>query len=181
MDVKNGTILYDKVDQHIVDLYKWHINDQGYAIWRGVEDGEKKTIRLHRLIAKTPHGMVTDHINHVRHDNRRKNLRVCTQSENMRNLKRQGKGYWYNNGRTSRPYVVEVYGVHRGCFATEEEAAEFVKLVRSGKEYKKEKIERKECKYGHSLDDAYIINGMKMCKKCQSERSRKYYVRKTKR
>ena len=44
-----------------------------------------KTVYLHRFIMGTPKGMVTDHINGNTLDNRRKNLRVCTKSENNRN------------------------------------------------------------------------------------------------
>lgn len=46
-----------------------------------------KTIRLHQQIAKTPKGMVTDHINGDPLDNRRENLRVLTHAENLQNMK----------------------------------------------------------------------------------------------
>ena len=41
--------------------------------------------RMHRIILSTPAGMVTDHINRDRLDNRTANLRNCTQAENSRN------------------------------------------------------------------------------------------------
>ena len=47
--------------------------------------GGKPNIIMHRLIMNTPKGKVVDHINHNRLDNRRSNLRNCTQSENARN------------------------------------------------------------------------------------------------
>lgn len=43
-------------------------------------------IHLHRLIMNCPEGMVVDHVNHDTFDNRKQNLRVCTQSQNMKNL-----------------------------------------------------------------------------------------------
>lgn len=169
-----------KIDEEDLDLYqsrKWHISDSGYLVWRGIEDGKKKTIRFHRLVNNTPDGLVTDHINHDRLDNRRSNLRAVTQSENMRNKKEQGKGYWFQ--KKNNNWVVEVNGSHIGCFETEQEAQEVVKFVRAGGEYKKP--ERTHCKKGHSLADAYKYGKTKICRVCQSERSRRYYVKTTER
>ena len=163
----------DKQDMPIYLSRKWHISSTGYLVWRGYIDGKKKTIRLHRLINKTPEGYVTDHINNDKLDNRRKNLRTVTQKENMRNMTNQGKGYWYQ--KQNKNWVVEVYGIHRGCFNTEEEAESFAELVRRGKADKKPKEVRTHCKNGHSLENAYVYNNIKYCRICQSERSRKYY------
>jgi hypothetical protein len=62
----------------------------------------KKLQPLHRLIMNTPDGMVVDHINHNGLDNRKKNLRNCTKSENAKN-KRFGyknKLHWSNEFET---------------------------------------------------------------------------------
>lgn len=174
--IKDKVIFYDEEDQPIVDSRKWHINSMGYAVWRGTVNGKKSTVRLHRLINNTPTGLTTDHINHNRLDNRRCNLRDCTQSENMRNLSNQGKGYWFQ--KQNNNWVVEVYGKHIGCFKTEDEAKTISNLVRNGGIYIKP--ERKTCKHGHDLIDCYDYGKGKLCKICQSIRSRKYYERKTK-
>jgi len=47
--------------------------------------GPKKNVMLHRLLTGAPEGLVVDHINHNTLDNRMDNLRVVTQSENVRN------------------------------------------------------------------------------------------------
>lgn len=174
--ITNATIQIDKIDLPIVESRRWHKSSTGYAVWRGIENGKKITIRLHRLIAQSPTGMVTDHINHDKLDNRRSNLKVCTQSENMRNRTNQGKGYWYQ--KQNNNWVVEVHGKHIGCFDTEEEAASVVTLIRNGGTYKKP--ERTVCRRGHTLTDAYDYGKGKRCRKCQSIRSKEYYERKTK-
>jgi len=173
IEVTGGKVVIDNDDLEKVQQYKWHISNTGYAVWRGIKDGKKQTIRMHRLIANTPHGMITDHINQNRLDNRKENLRACTHSENMRNLSNQGKGYWFQ--KQNNNWVVEVHGKHIGVFQTEEQAQKIVVLVRNGGTYIKP--ERTECRYGHSLEDAYIVRGRKTCKPCQSLRSRKYYRR----
>ena len=48
--------------------------------------GRKSKKALHRLIMGDPPGMTIDHINHDTLDNRRTNLRIVTQSQNMQNI-----------------------------------------------------------------------------------------------
>lgn len=80
----NGTIvLIDTDDVELVSKYQWSIMG-GYA--RTVIDG--RTTSMHRLIMKAPDGLVVDHINHNELDNRKNNLRVCTQSNNAMNRKK---------------------------------------------------------------------------------------------
>jgi hypothetical protein len=174
--ITGGIVKIDPEDLELVSRYKWHKNDMGYAVWRGIMDGKKQTVRMHRLINDTPEGLNTDHINHDRLDNRRSNLRTVTQSGNMRNLTDQGKGYWYH--RKNANWVVEIHGKHRGTFQLEDEAAAFAELVRQGKADMKPELVPVVCWYGHSLRDAYIFNGRKHCKPCQAERSREYHRRK---
>lgn len=44
-----------------------------------------KRIKLHRLIMSCPEDKVIDHINRDTLDNRKDNLRICTQADNIRN------------------------------------------------------------------------------------------------
>lgn len=171
--IKDRVVLYDKADQGLVDSRKWHINDSGYAVWRALDNGVKKTLRLHRLINKTPDGMITDHINHNRLDNRRSNLRTVTQQENMRNLTDQGRGYnWHGQNHV---WSVETMGQRISGFKNEEDAIAVVKLLRSGGKYIKPV--RTVCRYGHSLQDAYVYNNSKSCKTCALKRANEFYRR----
>lgn len=43
---------------------------------------------MHQEIVGTKKGMVTDHIDGNRLNNRKYNLRICTQSENQKNMKK---------------------------------------------------------------------------------------------
>lgn len=175
INISGSEVLIDDEDEELVSRYKWHIGSTGYAVWRGVEGSKKKTVRMHRLIANCPDEMVVDHINHNKLDNRRSNLRICTQSDNMRNKTNQGKGYWYQKQNSN--WVVEVYGKHIGCFDTEEEAANIANLIRSGGTYTKPV--RTHCKYGHELkNNSYIYGKTVLCKICHKKRSERYYARK---
>lgn len=75
----------DWQDYKYISKWKWHQHGTGYAIRRVGNPG--KIIWMHRVINKTPEDMQTDHINRDRLDNRRKNLRSVTRSENIINSK----------------------------------------------------------------------------------------------
>ena len=69
----------DVYEEH--SQYKWHCSVNGYAARRS----KNKIVYLHREILNAPKGKIVDHKNQDRLDNRRSNLRICTQGENLRN------------------------------------------------------------------------------------------------
>jgi hypothetical protein len=93
-------IEYNEKARAIIDLddiekckpYKWVIRNDGYVSTKA--DG--KGIKLHRFIANTPKGQHTDHINRNKLDNRKSNLKICTQLENNKNKNT------YKNNKTGR-------------------------------------------------------------------------------
>lgn len=75
----NGNHFYiDSCDYEKVKNFYWFVMNNGYV--KNI-DG----ILLHRFIMNAPVGMVVDHIDHNPLNNRKNNLRVCTNSENSRN------------------------------------------------------------------------------------------------
>lgn len=122
-----------KVDDDDYEKYNhltWHLSDTGYAMGRY----NKKRARLHRLIMNCPEGMTVDHLNGDRLDNRKSNLRICTQYENAKNRHNE-KGYCYDKSRNK--YMVRYNNKFYGRYATEEEAKRAYRLACSGVEYQK--------------------------------------------
>lgn len=110
----------------------WHLSDTGYAVRRNKAEGG--TVRLHRLVVNAPEDKVVDHLNGNRLDNRKINLRVCTQKDNANN--RKGiKGYCYDKSR--QKWVVHYKSKYYGRYNTQEEAIKAYQLAKSGVEYKK--------------------------------------------
>ncbi len=80
--------LLSQEDAHLCAI-DWNVNAQGY-VYRYLPrdiDGRRQIEMLHRRIANPPPGFVVDHINGNPGDNRRENLRVCAQADNLKNRK----------------------------------------------------------------------------------------------
>lgn len=77
-------MICDKEDIELLNNYCWELVENGYA---RSNNQCKKRVRAHRLITGAKDGEIVDHINRNRLDNRKKNLRIVTQSVN--NLNRQ--------------------------------------------------------------------------------------------
>lgn len=82
-DNNHNKFLFDIEDYDLIKNYHWYKNAQGYFC--SYDKG--KTIRMHRLIMNCPDNLEVDHIHHNKFDNRKSELRICTQSMNIRNKK----------------------------------------------------------------------------------------------
>jgi hypothetical protein len=72
---------FDLEDYDKIKDYCWSFDKHGY-----VQGNNKKSkIKFHRLVTSCPDDMVVDHINHIKYDNRKSNLRICSQHENNMN------------------------------------------------------------------------------------------------
>ena len=107
----NNAYTIDDIDAERVKLYNWYLDPSiGYWCTFRRINGIKRKIYLHRyIVGNVPPGKVVDHINHDTSDNRRSNLRVCTQAFNLRNKKiRQNNKTGYSNiYRDGKRYVLQ--------------------------------------------------------------------------
>ena len=142
-------VLYDAEDEDKISKYNWCVLQASaqpgkfYVFtmvphpaggWYHAPSGRqrrKTSLFLHQLIMETPKGMVTDHINGDPLDNRKQNLRICTQAENVRN-RRAGKnntsGFkgvsWHKRTNSWHARIDHnKKPIHIGCFEDKEEAA----------------------------------------------------------
>jgi len=119
--LKNGeeTLVSDE-DYEELSQYKWSL-----STFYAARSENGKIIYMHRQIMKPEKGMVVDHINGNKLDNRRENLRVCTHQQNMCNSKHRNnsgyKGVYYDV--CQKKYIARIGRKHIGTFRTAEEAA----------------------------------------------------------
>ena len=119
-----------------VNAHKWRETPTGY-IERSFRISPTKTRkeRLHRFILGVPPvGLFIDHVNGLKYDNQRENLRFCTTAENMRNRRgREGKrGTVWIPSRGVWRADIRAPGMKRkfiGHFGTQEEAHEAYKVA----------------------------------------------------
>lgn len=109
----------DLDDYEKVRKISWYEANTGYITHK---DSGVKCIQLHRYVTNAPKELVVDHINHNRKDNRKCNLRICTQRENMLNRKTKPNGICKIKRNNNTYYIVQLLGKYRGCFKNKEDA-----------------------------------------------------------
>ena len=133
--------IVDDEDFERVNEFKWYYNTNGTGYARriqhiGMKDGKQilKSISMHRFIMGVENSIVhIDHINHDTLDNRKSNLRLCTNAENGRNRKIQKggfskyKGVFKSSKSRIKPFRARIMfnqkPINLGSFAAEREAA----------------------------------------------------------
>jgi hypothetical protein len=130
-------VLVDDADADLA-AHTWHMTTSGYA-GRNAARPHRGKIRMHRVIMRRVIGRelerweLVDHINGDRLDNRRANLRLATNSENMFNVDLPAhnttgyKGVYRNSPTCRQPYqaaiTVNRKKIYLGSFADPREAA----------------------------------------------------------
>ena len=111
--------IIDDIDFIKLSNKKWYFS-HGYAM----RDSSNGRIYMHRLINNTKIGLDTDHINRNTLDNRRKNLRSVTRSQNQINRATQKnntsgyKGITWNKKRKKWQAQILINNkyINLGCF-----------------------------------------------------------------
>ena len=123
----------DESDLDLVNSYKWnvHIKKSGYKYVYRFEflNGSYKMRHFHRELLNCPDKMFVDHQNGDTLDNRRSNLRICTNRQNQWNQKRvRGvvpfKGVTFEFGKYRSRIRVNGKKINLGMFKSAQEAAE---------------------------------------------------------
>lgn len=119
---KNEEFYFDLEDYDLIKDYCWCKDKQGYII----TDHNKKRIYMHRLIMldDIDKNVDIDHIGHILHDNRKKYLRICNESQNMRNSNMHKNntsgvsGVWWFSDRNKWVAEIRIYRkkIHLGYF-----------------------------------------------------------------
>lgn len=123
--------LVDDEDFQELNKHKWYFH-QGYAL-RNIPNGfyKQKSLSMHRQIMKNPEGMEIDHKDMNKLNNQKKNLRLCSLEQNIRNRgikKTNTSGYkgvsWNKSkGKWSSKIVFKRKQIHLGDFDDPENAA----------------------------------------------------------
>lgn len=131
---KKIRVLINKPDhkKHFIKGNFFYVTEHGYVGCKnyiGVFNGKSKYSNryLHRMIMSAPKGLTVDHINGDRLDNRRCNLRLCSNRDNNLNKKGRGryKGVYFN--KVAKKWTAQIglnsHIQYLGLFDTPEEAA----------------------------------------------------------
>lgn len=131
---KNNFAIVDADQFDFLSKMQWHISNYCYAS-TPTEGGR---IYMHRMVMRATEDCVVDHINHCGLDNRKSNLRLCSQKQNVGNSRKiftakpdrvTSSRYKGVSFRSDRMRWTAYIGTGRdrdllGCYSTEREAAE---------------------------------------------------------
>jgi len=130
--LSSGNIAFvDDEDMPKIAGYSWYEVDGYAARMTKRNEGKRKVLFLHRIILPCATGMVIDHINRNRLDNRKCNLRVTSRKNNNINRKRiEGASspyrgvIWRPHAKKWKSYIkTDKKQHHLGYFESPEEAA----------------------------------------------------------
>jgi hypothetical protein len=128
--------IVDDDDFERLNLVKWFACKRGNVFYaeRNIRNdkGKRQTSGMHRHIIDCPHGFQIDHIDGDGLNNRKSNLRIVTQRQNLQNLhiKKTSKYpgvYWHTRSKGWRMHIRIPGRKHQkdvSGFKTEEEAYE---------------------------------------------------------
>jgi hypothetical protein len=77
--------IVDAEDYARLTQYKWCAVKKSRTCYAKTLHLNGAILHMHRMVANAPKGLFVDHINHDGLDNRKPNLRLCTELQNLRN------------------------------------------------------------------------------------------------
>ncbi len=125
--------IVDDEDFERLSKFKWFASKVGsgafYAMRTIREGGCKRILPMQNAVMSVQHGVIVDHIDRNRLNNRRDNLRICTQAQNscnrsmMRNNTSGFKGVSRHGKKWQSRIKLDGKSMFLGYFNTKEEAA----------------------------------------------------------
>ena len=130
---KGKFAIVDDEDYNRLSGYRYYFHVKGYAMrWLGRNHSPCETYLHHDILGKPPAGMVVDHINRDKLDNRKSNLRFVTRAQNRVNSRKTRYGAYsdyrgaHYHKRLKKWAASIGHGgklIHLGYFENEHEAA----------------------------------------------------------
>lgn len=130
----NNPFYFDLEDYDLIKNFCWREEKKGYLRTSVITNGEEKQIILHRLIMNLSNEkkLFVDHINHNVYDNRKQNLRIVTNTQNIQNSKPNSKNktgipgvdFKKNCKKWMARITINGNRIHLGSFDTFEEAVQ---------------------------------------------------------
>ena len=142
IQLPNGLFsLVDDDDYEKLNQYKWRLGRRSvvrHQVKEEYKSKKRKTILMHRMIMNPEEGYVVDHINHNIFDNRKENLRICTQQQNSFNRKKQksafhskykGVSFYKKTKKWMASIKLNNKNIYLGIYDEEENAAKAYKVA----------------------------------------------------
>ena len=119
----------DDDDYERLSRYTWYAYRNHKTFYAATRT--PSSLQMHRVIMNNPYGMMVDHKNMDGLDNRKKNLRVCSQSQNAQNSSKRidntsgikGVSWATRDNRWKAQIRVNGKRIHLGYFISKHEAA----------------------------------------------------------
>lgn len=124
---KGEEFWFDLEDYDLIKDYCWFIDDRGYVLTHD-KNANNSTKGMHRLLF--PDSSYVDHIKHNKYDNRKSQLRPCTNQQNNMNKGLQKNNtsgitgvYWDKRlNKWIAQMLINKKHIHLGCFNELEDA-----------------------------------------------------------
>lgn len=110
----NSTMLVSKFSLPLISEFTWYLGSSGYPVTYGSKKSGRKFSRgfgIHKMLLnpQSGTGLVVDHINRNKLDNRVQNLRLCTPKENSYNTSKNSEGKYKGVKKSGNYWTVIIY------------------------------------------------------------------------